>query len=112
MIWSGAGLHGTILLFFLLTWLGLDPDGQTTAFFLALAPLLLIGGGILMVLSGYLDARWEDEENRGWGFKLNRVAAALKCDFCATPTLFFIPMPLLSIVSLLISLVTWIGVFK
>jgi hypothetical protein len=113
MIWTGAGAHGTALTAFLVAFLaGIDPDQSTTAFFLILAPCLLIVGIALWALSGHLQRRWSVEADRGWGYRLNGVCSFLKCDFGAIPTVFFIPMPFLSLVAVLIALVVWSGVLK
>ena len=113
MVWSGAGLHGLILAAFLtMSVIGIDPDASSARFFLVLAPILLVLGIVLGNLSYRLQIKWSNEEARkGVGYKVNRLCAILKCDFSDPPTVFFIPMPLLSVVSLIISLVIWSGIF-
>ena len=112
MVWTGAGLHGLMLAFFLvMSLIGIDPDKSGVKFFLVLAPFLFLFGIILTNISNRLHVIWQTEE-KGWGYKLNRVFSFLLCDFSAPPTVFFIPLPFLSIVSLIISLVIWAGIFK
>jgi hypothetical protein len=114
MIWSGAGLHGTLLAALVVAWItGFDPDESGVKYFLALAPVLFILGSMLLAASFRLQQAWADDEAaRGWGFKINRLCAILKCDFSVPPTVFFIPMPLLSVVSVIIAIVIWSGIFK
>lgn len=114
MIWSGAGLHATLLACFAVTWVtGIDPDRSAALYFLVLSPLLLILGVVLAVLSHQLHERWHGRsEAKGLGYKINALCGLLKCDFSHPPTVFFIPMPALSIISLIASLVAWSGIFK
>jgi hypothetical protein len=112
MIWSGAGLHGTMLACYLVYALfGIDPDESGAKFFLVLAPILFIFGILLNNLAYNLHILWTDENHeKGNGYKFNKFCSALKCDFSVPPAIFFIPMPFLPIVSLIISFVIWIGV--
>ncbi len=112
MIWSGAGAYGTFLAFAVVMFFGIDPDRSPVAFFVALSPVLLAVGLVLLGLSEHLHAKWSTAGSQGWGYKLNALCGQFKCDFSHMPTVFFIPMPLLSIVSLVIALVVWAGVFK
>jgi hypothetical protein len=112
MVWTGAGLYGTLLACWVVTLTGIDPDRSPVAFFLVLSPVLLILGGALFGLSGHLRAKWSTVTNPGPGYQFNVLCGHLKCDFSDMPTVFFIPMPLLSVVSLIIALVIWAGVFK
>lgn len=113
MIWSGAGLHGTLLVCYLVYALfGIDPDESGAKFFLMLAPFLLVFGIMLNNLSYNLHILWADKNHKkGNGYKFNKICAFLKCDFSEPPTIFFIPMPLLSIVSLIVSFIIWIELF-
>jgi hypothetical protein len=113
MIWSGAGLHGTLLVCYLVYALfGIDPDKSGAKFFLVVAPFLLIFGLVLNNIAYNLNILWTNENHKkGNGYRLNKICSFLKCDFSVPPAVFFIPMPLLSIVSLIVSFVIWIGLF-
>ena len=116
MVWTGSGIVALIFSGFITLWLcGMDmnggPDDLSITFFLVFAPVSLVIGGAFWWLSGYLHFCWQDEENRSFGYKLNQILTAFKCDFSVPPTIFFIPFPLLSVVSLLIAFVMWTGIF-
>ena len=114
MIWSGGGL----LAFFLSVGIvgvifGIDPDESSIKFFLVLAPVLFVFGIIFDNISYNLHTKWTKQINRkGFLYNLNKVFAFLKCDLSHRPTVFFIPLHLLSIVSIIISLIIWSGIFS
>ncbi len=113
-VWTGSGLYALFGVVFIATWLlgsDLSEREAATPFFLVTALVLLILGVALERLSNYLHEYWQDEKNRGMGYAINYVFAMMKCDFSAPPTVFFIPFPLLSVVSLLIAFVMWAGIF-
>lgn len=106
MIWSGAGLHGTLLVGWLVTLFGIDPDKSSILFLLVFAPVILVAGIVFWILAGHLQHH-NVESNM-----LLRLFRAAKCDLTAPPMVFFIPMPLLSCISLLAAFIIWLDIFK
>nr|WP_303316864.1 hypothetical protein [Flavivirga sp. MEBiC07777] len=86
-------------------------DLFTPRFFLILAPFLFIVGRLFESLAYKLHFTWEDEKNRGIGYRVNQLFSLLKCDFSDRPTLIFMPMHISAIFSLLISFIIWTGIF-
>lgn len=111
VIWTGAAVHGTVLAFFLvMSLIGIDPDDSTAKFFMTLAPFIFVFGIILNLIAFRLAEIWNKPENRGAGYAVNRVFTFLLCDFSVPPTLFFIAMPFLSLISLGFGIEEWIRV--
>lgn len=110
-IWTGAGLHATLLSWFIV-WkvFGINPDQSSARFFFAMTPVILILGILLNNLAYSLFLKWESVENRKGGYIANRVCTFLKCNFAEQPSVFFIPMPYLWILTLLIGIEEWIRV--
>jgi hypothetical protein len=114
IVWSGAGMHGFVLACYVV-WsiIGMDPDQSRSKFFLVLAPTLVFTGFIINIVTNHLTMLWTKEHHQtGIGYKLNRIFTFLKCDLSAPATEFYIPLPYLSLVSLLLSLLCWSGIFE
>ncbi|MEE9364764.1 MAG: hypothetical protein V3U92_19360 [Cellulophaga sp.] len=111
-IWTGAGLHATFLTGFIV-WkvFGIDPDQSSARFFFAMTPVILILGILLNNFAYNLYLKWKSEENqKGTGYIVNKICSFLKCNFAEPPSVFFIPLTYVWILTLLIGIEEWIRV--
>jgi hypothetical protein len=111
-IWTGAGLHATLLSWLIVSEIfGIDPDKSSARFFFAMSPVIFILGILLNNFAYRLHLKWQSEESKnGTGYVINRICTFLKCNFAEPPSVFFIPMPFLWVLTILIGIEEWIRV--